>query len=138
METQYLPTRSTMETILKYWPIITVILTCLATVSWQSISWALDVDDKQDATTTEVLRMKGEVKQISDVQVDINKLNVSNAKLQSEVKHINESIQRTELMQRDTNALLREVIKKQSERPEPVERLPRYEPREYYNRRPQW
>ena len=56
------------------------------------------------------------------------------------MKHINESIQRTEMIQQDTNALLREVIKKQSGRSmEPVrDRAPRYDTGDYYNRRPQW
>jgi len=85
-----------------------------------------------DQNTSDVKEIKVDVKELQDVKVDINKLNVSNARLQNEVKHINMSQQRTETQINETNDLLKKLIEESRQKPEPA-----YE-RRGYRRYPGW
>ena len=84
--------------------------------------------------TSDVIEIKSDVKELQDVKVDINTLNVQTATLQNEVEHIKDSQQRTETQINETNSLLRELLRKQEVKPEPkFERPPAM-----YRRYNQW
>jgi len=63
-----------------------------------------------DSNTLAVKDNKADIKELSEVKLDIHKLNVSNATLRNEVVHINQSQKRTESQIQETNLLLKSLI----------------------------
>ncbi len=129
--------RSLSEHLLKYWPIFASVFAVMTAIGAHQVSIAMDVNENSNDITD----LETDVKQIQEVQVDIHKLNVTNARLQSEVIHIKESQKRTEGQMSETIGLLKTLINDSNKSgagfhndPEPSIR-PYSQP--YYSR-PQW
>lgn len=115
-------TLTLMEHVLKFWPILASVITVMLILAGHSISLAMDVNSSSD----KISELDDDVKQIQNVQVDINKLNISNATLQKDVENVKEKINETNNQIQETNLLLKNLIVEQREakaQPAPVQQM---------------